>query len=205
MFWITLLNSVTYALDTILYTMAVMVSSYLPEAADRWVVRQLFTMNKMGAMERGDCIYLMNRCTAVDEKLLFDEKPERVTCNVSEAVEMARETGLPIQTIVNYYSKEYFRADLVYPQPYELVYEFGEVSVKEEKEYDRYFFERLASRPSVRLYEPSYDHSLLVFVSLLCSRFSAAVMYTMLRYQWYNKVCFRGFLILATVSVLILG
>lgn len=204
MFWITFLNSITYTFDTFLYTLAVTISSYLPDAIDRWVVRQLFTTNTMGSMERGDCIYLTNRCTKVDEKLLFDKRPRYLMTSAREALDIARETGLPIQTIVSYYSKEYFLSDMVCPQPYELVYEYGEVGVKDEKDYERYFFDRLSARPSISLYDPSLDNTYLIIVSLLCSRVSMVLMYMLLRYQWYNRVCFRGFLVLASIGALLL-
>jgi hypothetical protein len=113
---------------------------------------------------------------------------------------MAEEKKIPIQTVVCHRTADYFVGSWVFPQPFELVYEYGEVGeAKTATEYREYFMEKMINRPSVRLYYPDLDQSRLMLVALLCSRYSFVLVYLLLRYQWYNRMCFQNLLIVAAI------
>ena len=169
-----LFRALSYAVYSSVYTGVCNLLRYLPDSVYGCLLPMMFSVNTMGAMERGPCVYLVNYSEPKSDRLALGSTSNVVTSSPEEAIEIAGRLGIPIQTVVCYYSREYFYSGWVYPQPYQLVYEYGDVDVKEEREYHVYFFDKMSSRPSVRLYENSDDqcHSLwatFLFVYLLMS------------------------------------
>jgi hypothetical protein len=199
-----LLCSVTYALDVLLYTGMCNLMMYLPDSVCALLLPLMFSMNTIGSPERWQCVYLVNYNEPISNMLAFGASPNYVTSSVSEAIEISESLEIPIQPVVCYYSREYFSEGWAYPQPYELVYEYGEIGVKTEKEYNDYFFEKMGSRPSPRLYEQTEEEWRMLLIALLCSRYSMLLVYLLLRYQWYNRVCFQSLLVASVVATLFL-
>lgn len=210
MFLASVLNRVCEAMDSLIYTGLVLIVSTLHYPVESRLLRQLFTVETYGAQEKGKCVYLTNHVHRVSTRLAFASPPKYLTDDPEQALAWSRETGYPIQTVVSYHTREYFDGWWVRPQPYALVYEFGKVDLpsdesgasdaenrvtKTAREYSQYFFDKLAERPSVRLYDPQNEHSRLVLLALLCSRWPILSLYLLLRYQWYNRVCFEALLI----------
>ena len=195
--------SVAYAFDVVLYTGMCHLLRFLPDSFYSYLLPMLFSVNVMGSMEKGDCVYLVNHSDPFSDNLAISSSCNYVTTSPEEALEISESLEIPIQTIVCYYSREYFSEGWVYPQPYELVYEYGaveEAGSKTAKEYHEYFFDKMSSRPSVRLYEPPEEQSGLLFMALMCSRYSVLLVYLLLRYQWYNRICFRTLLVAAVIA-----
>jgi hypothetical protein len=212
MFLTSVLNSVCSAMDSLIYTGLAFLMSSLHYPVESRLLRQLFTVEMYGAQEKGKCVYLTNYVHRVSTRLAFASPPKYLTDDPEQALAWSRETGYPIQTVVSYGAREYFDGWWVRPQPYPLVYEYGTVDLasdasrvstesgadretKTAREYAQYFFDKLGARPSVRLYDPQNEQSRLVLLALLCSRWPILSVYLLLRYQWYNRVCFEALLI----------
>ena len=195
MFLASMLNYVCSVMDSLIYTALVCLMRTVSYPVESRLLRQLFTVETYGSREKGKCVFLVNRLHRVSTRLAFASPPRYLTEDPEQAVAWANETGYPIQAVVSYGVREYFDGWWVTPQPFPLVYEYGEVGVKTVREYAQYFFDKLGSRPSVRLYDPENERSRLVLLALLCSRWPVLSVYLLLRYQWYNRVCFEALLI----------
>jgi hypothetical protein len=201
--FVSVLSTASYSLDVLIYSSVVWAASYLPDWIQYRLYHLLFTVDSIGSQEKGDCVFLVNYSHPISNRLLFETEDKCITTSTEEALRMAEERGCKIQTVLCYQSRDYFVGGWVYPQPFELIYEYGEVGIKTENEYREYFFEKLTSRPGARLYYPDLEQSRLLFVALLCSKYSMVMVYLLLRYQWYNRKCFQSLLIASVLLCLV--
>ena len=198
----TVISSISYTLDAMIYTGMVGLISYMPETWKHDLYHLLFTVETLGAQEKSECVYLLNFSHPVNNHIMFKSVEDKlITNSIESAIALSQEKGIPIQTVVCHRSSNYFVGSWVFPQPFELVYEYGEVGeAKTEAEYREYFMQKMLSRPSTRLYHPDMEQSRLMLIAFLCSKYSLVLVYLLLRYQWYNRVCFQNLLILAAIA-----
>lgn len=194
-------------LDSVLYTGIVYTASWLPYQLEAFVLKGLFTVETSGVQESGECVFLLSQDHRVTRRLLFSEKRQYITSSVEEAVRWSKELDLPIQMVMCHHVEDYFERSGVWikPQPYALVYQYGEVNATVDRSTGEYQLEFLQSRQGYRVYSPNHKEELAMLVAaLLCSRHPLMMLYFLLRYQWYDGYCFGGLLAAGIVYEIVL-